>query len=252
MNTMDILYIHGKGFSNWHYNELRYSLRGLDKFGQHVDRIFIAGWCPPFVNRNTVTYIPVRDETTIKHHNIQRCIEQAVSQTDIGEEFLLSSDDHFYIAPTDFDAYPFYWRGVELPTSVNPKDPNRDYRTTLYSTRRVLEACGLPCHHLAWHGNTHFSRRIWESDRMVLMRRLALTMPEGCEPTCLIGNLRVATEGVQLVVREDCKVGQDTSKEDFEKKIQDRECVSATDNIERSVLAPFLQNLLPHKSKWEL
>ena len=244
---MDILYVVGRRLSQWNDNELRYSLRSIDKYGVNVGRVFIAGYCPPFVDRDAVRFVPVKDATPVKHYNIQRAIEAAVEQTEIGDEFLYSSDDHFYIAPTDFDHYPFYWRGVELPMVART-----EYERTLVSTRRLLECCGLPTKHLAWHGNTHFCRRLWESERFALMRRFALTMPDGCEPTCLMLNYRLAVEGVELTAREDCKFNSATSADELTRRMQGREVVSSTDGIEHSVLAQYLQREFKHKSRYEL
>ena len=112
---MDILYTLGKG-STWQDNELRYSLRSIDKYGINVNRIYIVGdWCPGFVDRDKVTFIRCHQPYTDKFKNILYSVLYACENSDIAEDFLLSSDDHFYMEKTDFDAYPYWLKNLDLP-----------------------------------------------------------------------------------------------------------------------------------------
>ena len=52
---MDILYCIGEG-SKWNNNELRYSLRSLEKFGKNVGNIYMVGYNPGFLS-DEVTFI---------------------------------------------------------------------------------------------------------------------------------------------------------------------------------------------------
>ena len=114
---MDILYTLGKG-SAWQDNELRYSLRSIEKYGKNVGRIYIVGdWCPGFINRDKVTFIKCEQPYKDKFKNILYSIVYACEHSDIAEEFLLSSDDHFYMQPTDFDDYPYWLKSDDLPSS---------------------------------------------------------------------------------------------------------------------------------------
>lgn len=248
---MDILYIVGQG-SKWRDNELRYSLRSIEKNGINVGRVFIAGYIPPFINPKTVGCLRVQDKYTVKHYNILHAIEQAVENLPLSEHFLYSSDDHFYIAPTDFDAYPHYWRGVELPTKVEPDEKNRVYHTTLLSTRKLLECFDLPCHHFAWHGNTHFNTRLWNEPDFVRLRRLSYLMPEGCEPTCLMNNYWLAHEPFEPIVRQDLKLTSHETHATFMTKTEGREVCSSVNNISEAYLAEYLKNTFPDRSKYEM
>ena len=63
---MDIVYIIGSG-SKWQDNELRYSLRSIEKFGGNFGEVYIVGdRLPPFIDPSTVRYLPVKDITTGK------------------------------------------------------------------------------------------------------------------------------------------------------------------------------------------
>ena len=250
---MDILYVVGNRLSEWYNNELRYSLRCLERNGVNVGKVYVVGYRPPFLNDETVTFLQCKDKTNVKHYNIQNCIDYAVKNSDIGARddgwFLLSSDDHFYIQSTDFATYPFYWRGVELPNAAD-----NTYHRTLLSTREVLETCGHPCHHLAWHGNTHLNAKVWCSDEFQRILRWALTMPEGCEPTCLMLNYMLGKGMLsmeQFTARADSKFNGDCTDAQVADALDSREVVSSTDNIERSALGRYLQKNYRQPSKYE-
>lgn len=252
---MDILYIIGKG-STWNNNELRYSLRSIAKYGINVSRVFMAGYIPDFINKENIICISVEDITNVKHYNILHAIEVTIEKTDIGindnGDFLYSSDDHYYMQPTDFANYPVYWRGKELPAEIKPGDKHARYHRTLLSTRQLLEKYNLPVYHLAWHGNTHFNSRLWNDDIMKKLREESYTMPEGCEPTCLMNNYRLSIEPFEIVSRKDKKIQWHENEQSFIKKTKDREVFSSSSIIENSYMASWLKKEFPDKCKYEI
>ena len=250
---MDILYVVGTG-SKWNNNELRYSLRSIEKNGINVGRVFIAGYLPDFVNEKSVIFVPVKDKTTVKHYNIIHAIDYVIQNTDIGindnGDFLYSSDDHFYIKPTDFGNYPIYSRGKDLPD--NPKNcvGHKKYYTTLISTRKLLQSYNLPYQYFSWHGNTHFNTKFWNDPIMKELVQKSYTMSEGCEPTCLMLNYQMSVEPFEFVVRADKKIKSNDNIKLFKAKIADREVFSTA-----SIITPYLPQVLkeffPNKSKYE-
>lgn len=248
---MDILYIVGKGFSEWNDNELRYSLRSIAKYGKNVRRVFVCGYTPYWLNPDEVTLLPLRDEGSNKHVNILRAIEYAIEHSDIDEHFLLSSDDHYYTQLTDFDNYPVYWRGKDLP-ETQPEKPTW-YQKTCKQTHDVLRAFGLPARFYAWHGNTHFNTRLWKQQRMIFLRRLAQTMPDGCEPSCLMLNYWQEVEPETMpthVVINDGKIIPECGVEEIAKRAQEKHVLTSTDAVGAG-LRTWLQREFPKYCKYE-
>lgn len=247
---MDILYVVGKRLSNWNDNELRYSLRSLAKYGENIGRVFLVGNIPAFINREQVVCLwDYKDPTQSKHHNIMAAIEYAVYKTDIADHFLYSSDDHYYTQPTDFDNYPAFWRGVELPTQPG----SSWYERTLFQTRETLDAFALPARHFAWHGNTHFCKHLFMQRRFELIRKIAEIQPDGCEPSCLMLNYWSQVEPgtmPQVVERKDNKVGRACSFDDIAEKAQAKEVISSTDAM-GEMLKEWLRAEFPNKCKYE-
>lgn len=194
-----------------------------------MGKVFIAGFVPYWVDTNVVRAVPVKDETDNKHCNILHAIEEAIRTGELSECFLYSSDDHFYTQPVDFAEYPIYWRGKSLPDTL-PAKP-RWYDITLKSTHDVLAAMSLPTHFFAWHGNTWFNTRIWQQQRMVLLRRLAQTMPK-------------------MIVRKDGKITPADTIAEVQRKAAAKEVISSTDCAGMPLRA-WLQSEFPHKSIYE-
>ena len=248
---VDILYIVGKGCSDWRNNELRYSLRSIAKYGRNIRRVYIAGFIPYWVDQEQVHCIPVKDETSNKHYNILHAVEQAVERGNLSERFLYSSDDHYYTRPVDFDTYPCYWRGIELPDTL-PNKP-RWYDITMKSTHDVLSAFGLPTHFFAWHGNTWFNARLFNEQRFMLLRRLAQTMEEACDPSTLMLNYWLATEPdtmPEMIARTDGKVTPADTLEDVARKAAAKEVISSTDAA-GAALREWLMREFPNPCKYE-
>ena len=208
--------------------------------------MFIVGYCPDFINRDVVTFIKCHDEFDCKHKNIMHCLETAIEKADISDDFLYSSDDHFYIKPADFGNYPYYRKSLELPN----KPEGNSYEKCLTYTRKILLAAGLTAYNFSWHGNTHFNKTMFLSPQFEAMRALSYDMPRGCEPTCLMLNYMLAHRPFEIVDREDNKLPALATKEMFAKGF-DRECISCASNIDGSYLQTFLALNFPNKSKYE-
>lgn len=241
---MDILYVLGR-HSKWENNELRLSLRSIEKFGKNVGRVFLVGHDPMFLSEY-VTYIPYKDKynKVCKQKNILDAICYAVEHSDIGEEFLLSSDDHIYLKETDFDNYPFFCKGM-LPTDSKHKL----YRKTLCDTRNILIKNGLPFYNFSQHGNTHLFRRAIDIAKNLI--EMASNTRFGCEPTCILLNAFYAKNAFAITNRSDLKISNDEDLNSMLAKTKDREVVSFNDYIHDSI-KDYLFNLFPLKSKYEI
>ena len=243
---MDILYIVGTG-SKWENNELRYSLRSIEKFGRNVGRVYIVGNKPDFINDN-VTYIPCPDDTNRKHKNILKKVLCAIEKSDISRHFIISSDDHFYTREVDFDQYPVYYQAREICTQApNGKKPN-NYYLSLFDTRRMLKKWGLPLYQTNPHCNTHFDADMYRLYYPLFAE--ALETEYGGEMNCLMGNILI-NGGVQPTYFVDKKIGVFKDTADLIKQIDGVECFSISDDAVLCGIGGYLKTLFPNKSKYE-
>lgn len=207
---MDILYIVKGGAVGGTDVELRCSLRSIAKHGRGIDRVFVVGGCPAWLS-DAVTCIPYQQSDVVdfaaKGRNIARTALYAVEHSDIGEDFLVSMDDHFYLRDVDFNNYPYYCRtGAGYENGELPRDAERAsiYRRYLAESRAFLEARGLPTLCMALHRNMHCSRR-WIDGA----REMVDDVIEGrgvCEIWVLLNNWAIANEGIVPTMAVDCKV----------------------------------------------
>lgn len=243
---MDILYVLGRG-STWDNNELRYSLRSIERFGRGVGNVYVVGYDPHFLS-NAVKFIPYKDRYNRKHKNILDAICYALDNSDIGEDFLLSSDDHIYIKETDFEAYPYFRKGVLPSTPPTKRNAAANYRLSLMDTRKLLIEHGLPYHNFSHHGNTHLSRRAINNALPLIEE--SFNRKYGCEPTCLILNAWYKKTPFNILDRRDLKISARHSLEDVAAKFTDREVISFDNNPHESI-RNYLFEMFPNKSRYE-
>ncbi|MBO7736059.1 MAG: hypothetical protein J6S67_26045 [Methanobrevibacter sp.] len=106
---IDVLYIKGPCSQNYD-EEMKYSLRSLEKYVSDYGRVFITGDRPLFVNKDKVVHTLEQDigVPTINHW---WKVRQTIKNTDISQRFVLMYDDIFFVKPTKLENYPAYHKG---------------------------------------------------------------------------------------------------------------------------------------------
>ncbi len=137
---MDVLYYIGSG-SKHNNDEIRFSLRSLEKYCVDLDRVFVVGNKPPFLKN--VTYLWVEDKFEWWRNAFEKT--KAAIKAGISDEFLLMNDDFFMLQKFRAATYPFYHKG---DISLEPKNA---YQEVLRNTRCVLEKQGAPFKHYGVH-----------------------------------------------------------------------------------------------------
>lgn len=243
---MDILYCLGEG-SKWNNNELRYSLRSLEKFGKNVGNIYVVGYNPGILS-DKVTFIDCPNKYDRKQKNILQAVVYAVEHSNIEEEFLYSSDDHFYIRETDFNNYPYFYKG-ELIAKVSNENRFKKYFLSLVETRILLKKYNLPYYNFSQHGNTHFTREGIKRAKQIIEESYHTRY--GCEPTCIVLNTIYSYSPFEIIKRDDLKIKNLKDKEDLIIKIGNREVFSISDMAIEKGVKEYLEQLFPEKSIYE-
>lgn len=237
---MDICYIVGTG-SKWVNNELRYSLRSIAKNGINVDNVIIVGNIPNFINKKEVICIPCDDIEDKKHNRILYKILLAAHSGKVSNEFLISSDDHFYIKQTDFNTFPVYYKHEEIKGGEHS-----EYRRSLEETKEFLEVNGITTYQTNPHCNTLFNIEVYNKYKDLFEKGKQL--PDGIETNCLMGNLLIK-EGHPFKYYKDIKV---KSLKELNSKIDDSECFSIYDCAIQNGIPQYLREQFPDKCKYEL
>lgn len=239
----DIVYIVGTG-SRWDDNELRFSMRSIAKHGHNIGRVILVGHCPEWINRDTVTVIPAVDETGRKHTNIALKIRKAIETLHLTEDFLISSDDHIYVQPVDFDNYPIYARGK---ISSECQDIYNEYHRSMVETRRYLIDKGLPYYRTNPHFNTHIVPALFGS---ILDDILNTKTIDGIEINCVMGNTLIK-QGRPFVEQSDMKVMAPKTPAEWQKIAKANHCISLDDRCLTTDLCKWLLYHFPDESPYE-
>ncbi len=143
---VDIVYSIKKGGSRWGDNELRYSLRSIEKHLKNYRNIYLIGYKPDWIQN--VIHIEAKDDNPIPDNNILNKLYKACDHPDISDSFLFFNDDHFLLQDFDAPNFPyFYW--ATLKTFLrNRKD---GYGMRVRNTMKYLVGNGKPEKHFDIH-----------------------------------------------------------------------------------------------------
>lgn len=247
---MDILYIYN-GYKAA-AEELRFSLRSIEKNGQNVGRVFLLGVKPDWINPATVKHIPYSNSQNLyKENDITNAMFHAIADPDVPNRFLVCADDYFYIRPTDFDQYPIYVKGI-LPESVENKENmgGWKYVRSVVNTRALLMAAGLPVINYGQHCCFYADRPLMQEFKHLF--KAAMYLEFGALYDTMMANIIVDKTGAPTVNRRDNKVDAAANIDDLKSQIGDTECFSTTERAMNNGLRPILQSLFHDKSKYEL
>lgn len=239
---MDVLYILGKG-SRWNNNELRYSLRSLEKHLRGYTRIFITGEKPEFINDEVIyNYYP--DEYLPNLNHLYKVLA-TFKLTDISDDILLNYDDNFFVSDVGIKDYPYYYKREVLPDSF----PITNIHTrSMMATKKILQELNKPIKDFAVHcpiryNRHHFYDFVKAFDKYIDKNNKQASISVRCAYT---NNLEIKGEYLA-----DLKFNKSLTMQDIEQKIKGRNVFSTSDNIQSGNTIDFLQQRFPNKSRWE-
>lgn len=214
---MDVLYYIGGG-SMHQNNELKYSLRALQKHCRDLGKVWVVGNKPQFLK--DVEYIWLEDKDKWWKNAFNKTMKAI--ESGISDKFLLMNDDFYMLEDFNADSYPYFYRG-EIPAQAN-----NAYQEVVVNTRKKLIDMGLPYNHYGVH-----CPMVIEADKY---QTLAKYMFEPLSVRCLYGNMFCKGEKTS-----DCK-GSKIKK-------NKTKCWSSTPWAPE-VMAE-LQKLFPERSRFE-
>jgi hypothetical protein len=228
----------------YQHQELRYSLRSLEKHLAGVGRVFVVGAAIAWPCRGLVQIPECDPYDHNKDANIIRKMRITCKNAAISDPFLFVNDDHFFSQDCRAGEFPYYHRGeLKAPFA------SREYPRRLANTRNLLTARGLPT--LDYDVHTPilihqgpflevFDAWDWadlEGPGVVMKSVYGNSVPE------------IAAAGVHL---PDCKMTVRTGGrlDGWVERLRERPCWSTGNYIPRLVWE-ILESLYPEPSKYE-
>lgn len=231
---MTLLYIIGSG--SLHYNEeLRFSLRSVERHCKEVDRIIVVGEKVGFLS-DKVEYHYIKEEQGNKEYRIGMKIYNACKSGIIKGDFGFMNDDFFFTRPFDWDnnyaKSDLINRGVE------------NYQKAIKDTRDYLIDLGFTTYHFDVH-----TPILYNSDKfLALLPHIQKSMltSNGMVVKSLYGNINK----LQPTFYNDCKLSTLQTPRDFE-RIKDTPIISCSDGSWYNGVRAYLRQQYPNKSKYE-
>ncbi len=134
--------------SGWE-DAIRYSVRGLERFGRGLDRIFIAGYKPEFFEYGKrIIHIPHTEKTGVPlAARMWEKLFAICSDERVSDEFLLMNDDFFFLKEFSAPDFPFFHRG----SFEQQRETDSDYRRQVINTLEFLRGLGFTDLHYGIH-----------------------------------------------------------------------------------------------------
>jgi hypothetical protein len=237
---VDIVYLTSNNRSNkYQHEELRYSLRSLEKHVSGIGDVYMIGVKPEWVqNINFIREYDVYKKN--KDANIILKVHVACVTPQISSPFLFVNDDHFFTRDIEASKFPNYHKGDAWLNSKNPK-----YRQRMTNTRTGLVKKGLLLRNYDIH-----TPILIDKQRFIEIFRLWGWSSES--PGIVMKSVYANSAGLLGIEIEDCKLTADEKRsvEELVEMVGLRPCFSTDDLINNTVWA-LLKRLYPEKAKWE-
>lgn len=252
--NMDIVYVIGTG-SKWDNNELKYSLRSICKYGKGLGKVFIVGdELPKFINRDEVWFLQWPDNPNDSpYRNVYNKIA-AFFQYRMVDEFLLSSDDHFFLQPVDFDHWPVHFKASHMPTEAQINDEkigDLRYRRVMIDTGKYMEQFHLENRFFEGHTNKLYRRDAWEDLQDNLFRDYMRMAEYGlCTNSPMAATIMKLHPDYPCIKRKDIKLRHLNQPEDW-MAIDAADSFSIYDSAISTGVGDFLADLFPEKCRFE-
>ncbi len=241
--AIDVVYVLGKG-SNWRNNEIRFSLRALEKNLKGIRKVWIVGEDPGFLKN--VTIIPHPDEIGPNNAdgNIIRKVLRACLEPTLTENFLFINDDHLIMRPIVAAEIPPY-RKMDLTKCPDSYFQDNSWRGRLWRTKNVLLKKGYSTFHYDCHVPMVFNKKLFPE----VVNRFDYNKDIGYTMKSLYGNV-IHQEG-KILNGEKVVIFKPYIMGDIMKMVKNRSFVAFNDDGLKIPLKEWLFVHFPEPSKYE-
>jgi len=138
---IDVVYIL-RNTSKWQNNEIRYSLRSIEKNAKDIaGKVFLIGFCPKFIDTNELVHIVANDPYANKLRNAIYKIKIACHDPRVSEKFMLMNDDFFIMRKMEY--VQNYSKGSLRHSEKRHRTKAGYYFKAIKETRKSLREIGI-------------------------------------------------------------------------------------------------------------
>ena len=230
-----MVYVLGSG--SLHYNEeLRFSLRTVQKYCPEVTRLIVAGEQALFLS-DKVEYLPIKEAQGNKEYRIAMKVFEVCNY--IKGDFLFMNDDFFFLRPTNLENYPNYSKG-----DLKATQQAQHYQKAIQDTQHYLKELGHTTHHFDVHTPIIYNAKKFQA--LLPHFEKSRLSTNGFVVKSLYGNI-YNLEPTQIV---DCKLTTLQTQSDY-RKLESAVVMSCSDGSWMNGVRNYLKNSFQNKSKYE-
>jgi hypothetical protein len=248
MGNIDVVYVLGTG-SGWKNNELRFSLRSIEKNAVNIGNIFIVGEKPDFLSKDVIHIkaLDIFNPNVNADGNIITKVLAACADERLSEDFLFINDDHLILKPVDLSQVPAFHKGDMNTYKADYWLTNNYWRSSrLKKTMETLNEKGLTAYHFDCHTPILFNKKLFPQ----VIARFDYQLDCGLTMKSLYGN-SIYSESGKLLEGEKKKVFKHMTTDQLNKHLYDCGYMSFNDFGLNNSLKIWLYNQFPNRSKWE-
>jgi glycosyltransferase involved in cell wall biosynthesis len=234
---IDIVYPLGKGSINGN-NELKFSLRSVEKHLTGYRNIFVIGEFPRWGNQN-IKYIKC-GETLQKSLNILEKIKIACLDERITDDFLFMNDDHIFLENCDAVTYPYYYSDYDKKKILQDRLPIDYYVKMINDTEKLLPGFK--------YYDIHKPIVINKSKFLDVYNKVLF---HSYEHGLLIKSVYCNMSGIKGIAKKDCILRTKEDGNGISKVTNGHELFSFHDDAVCPVFIDFLDKNYPIKSIYE-
>lgn len=235
---IDVFYVLGSG-SKWNNNEIRYSLRSLEKYGKNVGEVYIVGERPSFIS-DKIKYISCKDIGSPACNHWFK-VKRFFTETN-AERGCYMMDDVFFTKDVDLENYPYCYNR-ELP-EFKFNDSNF-YHRTLLNTRKELLKRNLPIKSFEVHCPI-----IYERDKFMALNQDFCHFQNLYRPFVGVRSFYCNMNGIEGKYTTDLKIRKKYLS-DWQERIKQNDFFSIADEVIHEGVGDWLKEHFPIPSKYE-
>lgn len=243
--AIDVVYVLGRG-SKWKNNEIRYSLRSIEKNLIGYRNVYVVGENPGFLKG--IIHIPYPDE--IGPHNADGNIAckvlRACQEKDLSDIFLFINDDHLILKPMDVSLIPAFHKG-DMNDYPEKHWTNNLWRRRLKRTRDVLNQKNLPAFNYDCHVPILFNKHTFPK----VMEMFDFREDIGYTMKSMYGNV-VCQDSCNLLGGEKRTIFQMMQFIQIENRLKNCDFASYNDEGLNAHLKKWLWSKFPARSRFEI
>jgi hypothetical protein len=244
---MDIVIPLGNGCVWGNEEELRYALRSVQKHILNVRNLYLVcneGKAPSWVKDAIVLYCNDEKGVAWKDRNIKNKIITAIDYPDLSDDFLFMNDDHFMLMDYELPNFPYYYREVDMITTINANVKNLAWMTSIKNTRDYLLYIGKSALMFDTHTPIIYNKEKFYNT----VEKADWNKPFGFGIKSLYANMN----DISGTYMPDAKLfSSETDINYLKKKVQGKPCFSTSSYVVDSH-RELITSLYPEKSRWEI